>query len=73
MRVMPIWFYFLHFVVQIPYKMLERIQASINRFIFGFKKPRIKNEVLHYNIIDGGLAELNVTMYYQAATSVSNL
>lgn len=38
----------------------------MNKFIWVSKQPKIKNEVLQYNIADGGLTASNVIMYYHA-------
>lgn len=60
-------FFFTHMLVKIPYKMLTMIQTLFNKFIWGFRKSRLRNEILQCRVEDGGLAIPNVITYYHAA------
>lgn len=57
MGIMPrLMFYFLHLVVFVPQCFfLKKAQSLINKFVWGFKKARIKAEILQQKVINGGL------------------
>lgn len=58
---------FLNTILKIPYSMLNSIQAIINTFIWGHKKPRICLAIVEKRLQDGGVAIPNIRKYYDAA------
>ena len=49
-----------------PNQFIDKIQKSINEFIWNYKKPKIKQEVAYNNIQMGGLSIPNVKKFVQA-------
>lgn len=59
-------FLFQSLLVHLPYSLLSSIQTAINKFIWGYKKSRIKLQILPKNVNNGSLDIPNVILYYLA-------
>lgn len=66
-------FVFLNVILSIPESMLNRIQAIINRFIWGNKRPRINMTTVEKTLRNGEVAIPNIKNYYHAAMLVACL
>lgn len=60
-------FAFTNINLKIPTKMLNKIQALINKFIWEGKRARIRQTILEKDTQSGGLAIFNIKHYFYAA------
>lgn len=55
-------------ILEIPNRLLSKMQGINSKLIWGNKKPRIRKSILEKGLEDGGLAVPNIMKYYHAAT-----
>lgn len=68
-----IFFVFSNALMEIPTKILNKIQGMSNRFIWGYKHARIHFSVLEQKLEHGGLALPNIRKYCCAAMMVASV
>lgn len=68
MKLLP-WFLFLfqNWIITILQRLLQSTQAISDKFIWGVKRPRMRNSVLQLLIMRGVLTAPNLTLYYNVA------